>query len=71
MRFKNIHNKTSIEMNSTLLKKYNKENNSARSKVVKKVIKLGKEKCINTLTPNFNYKNQAGDVIVANTCIDL
>jgi chemotaxis methyl-accepting protein methylase len=58
-------------MNTTLSEKYFKEYNSNSSKVLKKARELVQVKYVNTLTPNFSYKNHIGEVILPNTCILL
>ena len=58
-------------MNTTLSKKYFKEYNLNSSNVLKKVRELVQLECVNTLTPNFSYKNHIGEVIMPNTCISL
>ncbi|MFK5958448.1 MAG: hypothetical protein QM495_06180 [Lutibacter sp.] len=44
---------------------------SKKPKLVVKVKGFVKRKCINTLIPNFSYKNHIGEEISPNTCILL
>jgi hypothetical protein len=55
---------------ATLTESFCKENSSITHTTIDNK-QLHNLKCLNTLTPNFNYKNEVGEFILAKTCIVL